>query len=774
MTRFLFLLFVTLRTCCSAQYSTTDIVHYAIRLDNIDYANKRIEGSCGVRVTTSDSNGMSSLTLGLWMLDVDSIVDDSLHTLSFLHDDTTLMITLADTLYPGDTLLCNIYYRGQPQTDPSGWGGFYFTGNYAFNMGVGFESDPHPVGRAWFPAHDIFTDRATYSFHISTPSGYKAFCNGILQSVTPSPNGNTWHWEMNDPIPTYLASIAVAPYHTYYRNYQGIPVEIACMPADTNNVSGTFIHLDSVMSIFSDAYGPYRFDKVGYCLIPFNSGAMEHATSIHIGSSYINGLLTYETLWAHELAHMWWGDWTTCETEGDMWLNEGLASFNEAYITEKLYGIASYRNWFRSNHRKVLQFAHITDNGYLPLINIPHQHTYGPTVYNKGADVARTLRHYMGDSLFFQGARDFMNNKGNGAVNSYHLRDELSSSSGMNLQRFFDDWVFTPGFPHFSIDSVVSIGQNQWNIHLKQKSKGNNHTYEMPVPVHFSNGIQDTVVKLMSDAMTNSIALSLNFNPSFVCIDRFDEMGDAVSDNEKKIFSTGTHTFPETYTTLNVLSIGTDSNTVRMEHHWVAPDPIKNTSLTSGIRIHPERYWSADGIWTNGFHTKTTFIYNGSNNPNAGYMDNSFITGTEDSLVLLYRTGAAGDWQIVNGFTLNAGNKTDKVGNIVVDTLKKGEYALGYRDFTTSTPEGIIATQSAFEVYPNPANAGINFLVKSPGRANYLLAIFDSAGRNVFSSEIRDNEAFLMSTEALPPGQYIARVSYQRIDIDQKTFQVIR
>ena len=73
---------------------------------------------------------------------------------------------------------------------------------------------------------------------------------------------------------------------------------------------------------------------------------MEHATSIHIGKVFVDGTLNYETLWAHELSHMWWGDLATCSSEQEMWLNEGFASFNEFYTTELLYGKEAYMDLY--------------------------------------------------------------------------------------------------------------------------------------------------------------------------------------------------------------------------------------------------------------------------------------------------------------------------------------------------------------------------------------------------------------------------------------------
>lgn len=779
MTRLLLLLLIlTLSILTKSSYSQNgicDVTNYKINIDNIDFSSKSIVANCELSFSVN-GNSIDTLKLSLLGFTIDSILGVSNQQLAYYYNDTTIKIPLAISVFPGDTQKVTVFYHGTPAADPSGWGGFYFNGVYAFNMGVGFDSDPHNYGRAWFPCNDTFTDRARYSFAIVTLSSSKAFCNGILSSSNVLPGGKTkWIWEMNQEIPTYLASISIAPYYTVLRNFQNIPVEIACLPQDSNAVINTFIHLDSVLSFFVQAYGPYPFDKVGYCLIPFNSGAMEHATSIHIGKPFVNGSLTYETLWAHELSHMWWGDWATCESEGDMWLNEGFASFNEGYVTQKLYGNFAYKDWIRTSNRKVIQFAHVTDNGYLPLINIPHDYTYGPTVYNKGANVAHTLRYFMGDSAFFTGCQSYMNNRGNSAVNSYQLRDELSNSSGTALNRFFDDWVFTPGFPHFEIDSVeiVNAASNSYIIHTRQKTKGNSHVYEMPVEIYCTDGINDTTIRITITTTTNSFPISFSFAPSLFIVDREDHMSDATTSYEKVINATGVLSFPEAYITMNIIQPGIDSSLIYITHHWVAPDPFKNTSNGAGIRLSNYRYYSFDGILQPGFKSNATLSYNGTSSTTVGYLDMGLITGSEDSLLLLYRTNCGDEWQIASNFTLNTfGNKFDRVGSITIDSIQKGEYTLAYRDFSTGlNPKPINKDEFRFEIWPNPSSGVINFSVNSLTNCEILrLEIFDMSGRNVFNSELRANQPFLWAPKNKLSGSYVARIYSDTIEINSRTF----
>ena len=758
----------------NAQTNYPDVCRYEIHLNDINYTTKNIVANTLVTFTVHNSN-VSQIDLSLEQFIIDSIIQNG-QVLTYNYNDTLLQINLNAPMNAGDTSTISIAYHGITHTEASGWGGFHIDANYAFNMGVGFETDPHNYGRCWFPCVETFTDKATYEFFIVTNYGKQAYCNGLLNAlITNSNNTLTWNWIMNQPIPTYLASVAVGPYTSWQRIYHGIPVEIACTTSDSAAVSASMIHLNDVLGYFINAYGNYAFDKVGYCLVPFNAGAMEHATSIHIGKAYFNGLLTYETLWAHELAHMWWGDKVTCETAADMWLNEGFASFNEAYITEQLYGSDAYKAYNLSNHKGVLQFSHITDNGYLPLNNIPMSCTYGPTVYNKGADVARTLRHYLGDSLFFVGCKNYMNSRQYANGNSYQLRDDITNATNVNVNRFFDDWVFTPGFPHFSMDSItkVSNGSN-WNYQLftKQKSKGNTHIYEMPVKITAYDYLNnyDTTFTVLINQLTQSFTLTNSHMFDEFYVDVNDEMADAQIDVRKVITGPITSNTGVSFSEVNMSATITNApagdNLLNITHHFVAPDAFQSPQP---IRLSDYRYWSVGGNFPNGFRAKANFLYNGSANMSTGHLDNTLITGLEDSLVLLYRSGASEDWQIqTNCILVKSGSATDKIGYFTVDTLKKGEYCLGYRDFSVGISNSNSEKINYLTVSPNPSSD--TFCIKLNGltKNNYVISIYDVAGKEIYNNSINQNTTVTWQPKNIKKGIYLINLISDGKIIDSK------
>jgi aminopeptidase N len=114
----------------NSRSDTIDVLNYQINMDMTNMGNQQINGNCVVKFTPK-VNGINQLDLDLQELLIDSIISAG-SLLTYTYNDTLIEITLPATLNTTDTSEVTVYYHGSPQTDPSGWGGFYFQSGYAF------------------------------------------------------------------------------------------------------------------------------------------------------------------------------------------------------------------------------------------------------------------------------------------------------------------------------------------------------------------------------------------------------------------------------------------------------------------------------------------------------------------------------------------------------------------------------------------------------------------------------------------------------------------
>ncbi|PKP18245.1 MAG: hypothetical protein CVU05_13930, partial [Bacteroidetes bacterium HGW-Bacteroidetes-21] len=282
-----------------------DIVHYDINLRITDFVGKTISGNVEMKMLPKYSS-FSLIRLDLLVMNIDSIKLNNLIVPSFSYNDTLLQIPLNTPVVTLDTMNVIVYYHGFPQEDPgaSHWGGFKWSGNSAYNLGVGFEANPHVFGRCWFPCIDDFVDRATYDFYITVDStlNHTAVCGGLLQSITENGDGTrTCHWKQSEKIPTYLASVAVGEYVCVSDTFQAlngpVPVQIWVKPSLETKVWTSLPKLHEIFDAYEQKFGPYCWDRVGYVSVPFNSGAMEHASNIAYPEFCFTGTNAYETLY---------------------------------------------------------------------------------------------------------------------------------------------------------------------------------------------------------------------------------------------------------------------------------------------------------------------------------------------------------------------------------------------------------------------------------------------------------------------------------------------
>lgn len=700
-----------------------DVTNYSINLNIVHLSKKTLKGYTDMQVLTQ-STQQKNLYFDLLELTVDSVIVEG-SSLSFQYNDTLLSIPSTPALNLQDTLNVRVYYHGSPVVESANWGGFHFLGDssLAYNLGVAFAAQPHNYGRVWYPCVDNFTDRATYDFHIRTKQNMMAVCSGSLDSVSMHQNTDkTWHWSLKQTIPTYLSSVAVSDFAIVQDNYSGIeqniPVFLHVAPHDSADAIGSFTNLNAILSTYEQAFGPYRWPRVGY--VGTVKGAMEHATSIAYPRHCIDGTLNCESLLAHELSHHWFGDLVTCKTAEDMWLNEGWAVFCEAIYKEGVYGKTAYRDYMRAKLHEVVQTAHITDNGYRALYGIPHEYTYGATVYDKGATVVHSLRNHLGDSLFFATTKAYLDSFAYSHASTDDFNKFINDYSGINVDGFFDAWVYRPGFSHFAVDSFVyhsSPAQFNTEVYVKQRLLGtsqmaNNNRLQLG----FLMDNQQIIYKDFSFSGSDTVLLyNLPSMPLEVMMDPEEHISDATTDFYTYLKSTGLEEFFNTYAEVDVQSIQ-DSAFLRITHNWIPVDDSVNVKPAL-YHLSRSRYWKVEGSFPAGFHAKGKFEYR-----KFGNLDGDLINSVFDSLAILYKKERSDSWRPVS-FT-QAGSAYS--GKLIVDSLKSGYYVLARFDESLGMANPP-AKQPQFSILPNPAREVVR--VRKNVNAAVMLRLYNSQGQ---------------------------------------------
>jgi aminopeptidase N len=162
---------------------------------------------------------------------------------------------------------------------------------------------------------------------------------------------------------------------------------------------------------------------------------------------------------AHELAHQWFGDLVTCRDWSHAWLNEGFATFFEHIEREHRLGVDEYEYGVDGDISTYLAEADgryqrpIVCREYMEPIDLFDRH-----LYEKGGLVLHMLRRQLGDDIFWAGIKDYIAKHQHDVVETNDLKRALEKSSGLSLERFFDQWVYRPGHPVFKVTASHERG----------------------------------------------------------------------------------------------------------------------------------------------------------------------------------------------------------------------------------------------------------------------------------------------------------------------------
>ena len=438
-----------------------DVTYYRIEFE-IDMDREEINGS----VLANGWIGMDqpdSIELDF----SDAMVVDSVKFYNeshpFIHENNLVKIPAPEAIIPeGYEFSIEVFYHGEPS--PTGFGSFNFD-TYANVDHIWTLSEPYGA-RDWWPCKDDPSDKAdSVDIIVTVPETQIVVSNGLLMEVIDLGDGRKrYHWEERYPISTYLVSVTTYPYTVWHDQYIGIngdtlSLDYYVYPDHYDDVYDNYLLTDDMMEVFAQRFGEYPFMEEKYGHAEFGrGGGMEHQTITSLGGYS-------EWLIAHELGHQWWGNLVTCASFHHIWLNEGLARFSESIWVENHYGTEAYRDYWDDHAYYGPGTIYVEQPSTAAAI------FNGNLSYNKAGWVIHMLRGVLGDSTFFSALKSYAHNDSlaYGAVTTEDFQAVCEDVSGLNLDDFFDQWIYGERYPQYAIswekqdsnELIVTIDQTQ-------------------------------------------------------------------------------------------------------------------------------------------------------------------------------------------------------------------------------------------------------------------------------------------------------------------------
>lgn len=502
-----------------------DVENYRFEL-TLDDASDRIVGRATVSILFT-ANGVTDLALDLTSVDgsgqgmaVSGVTSGSGEALEFTHEDDLLNITLPDPGRAGGRADVVVDYAGRPASGlrigPNRYGDRTF-----------FSDNWPNRARNWLPTIDHPYDKSASEMRVTAPAHYQVVSNGSLVEETDRPGGQrVTHWRQAEPIATWLYVLGVARFAVQQVDqFDGRPIQTWVYQQDRDAGFYDFaVPTRRAMEFYSDYVGPYAYAKLANITSPATGGGMEAASAIMYSENAVTGdrSVRWRNVIIHEVAHQWFGNAVTESDWNDVWLSEGFATYFTLLFIEHAYGRDEFVDGLRQSADRV--FAQYADD---PEYRIVHEdlddmsRVSSGATYQKGSWILHMLRSRLGDEAFWAGIRSYYARYMNGNASTSDFRVAMEQASGMDLETFFDQWLYDGGNPHLTGSWDYDPTARAVRVELNQTNTAG-PVYDLPfqIGLHFDDeAIPSVVEDVRIDGRFHRFVIPADRAPTGVTLD---------------------------------------------------------------------------------------------------------------------------------------------------------------------------------------------------------------------------------------------------------------
>ncbi len=310
--------------------------------------------------------------------------------------------------------------------------------------------------------------------------------NGNKVSSEVLPNGrHKVVWQDPFKKPCYLFALVagdLACLEDHYVTASGrtVSLQFFTEPHDIDKCHHAMTSLKNAMRWDEHVYGR-EYDLDIYMIVAvghFNMGAMENKglnifnTSCVLASSETTtdmGFQRVEGVIAHEYFHNWSGNRVTCRDWFQLSLKEGFTVFRDSEFSADM----NSRSVKRIEDVNVLRnFQFPEDAGPMshpvrPPSYVEINNFYTMTIYEKGAEVVRMIRHLLGETLFRQGSDIYFEQNDGSAATIDDFVAAMAQVSGRDFSQFMR-WYDQAGTPRIKVTSQFDPEDATYTLNFEQ------------------------------------------------------------------------------------------------------------------------------------------------------------------------------------------------------------------------------------------------------------------------------------------------------------------
>ena len=351
--------------------------------------------------------------------------------------------------------------------------------------------------RHWIPMIDDRGDKFITEVQVSFDKDYNVLSNGQLLSNKENKDKKTrtWHYTINNRHAGYLLMLAIDKFAVKKSTTKrGTPIQFWYYPEHPERLEPSSRYSEGIIEFLEDETGiRYPWGSYSQVMIQdFLYGAMENTSATTFGDFFwvdSRAFLdrNYITVNAHEATHQWFGDLITARNDADHWLQESFATYYPGLFAGSIYGADEAAWYFRGNMNGAIAAG---EKNSLPVRN---SEAGSARHYPKGASVLHMLQYTMGRDNFRRGIKLYLDRHSFDGVITVDLEKAMLDATGMNMDWFFDQWIYRGGEPHYRVSKQITGAGTEFTVEQIHKMEPTVGAFRMPVDfaVYYTDGSAD-------------------------------------------------------------------------------------------------------------------------------------------------------------------------------------------------------------------------------------------------------------------------------------------
>ncbi len=454
--------------------------------------------------------------------------------LKFRYDSLNLFITLDKTYKSSENYVVFVDYIAMPN-DIKLKGSAAITsakGLYFINPLGNDKKKPIQIwtqgetesNSGWVPTIDKPNQKMTDEISMTVPDKYQTLSNGILASTKKNSNGTrTDTWKMTLPHSPYLMMMAVGDFAIIKDKYKGKEVNYYVEKEYAPVARKIFGYTPEMIKFFSKITGvDYPWPKYSQIVVrDYVSGAMENTTAtLHSESAQQDARQLiddnrWEDIIAHELFHMWFGDYVTCESWSNLTVNESFANLSQSLWEEYKHGkdaadehsFNNMQNYLRGGNDKkdLVRFYYRDREDMFDLVS-----------YEKGGRILDMLRNYVGDSAFYKSLNLYLRTNKFKSAEAQNLRLAFEDITGQDLNWFWNQWYYSNGHPRLDIDYHYAASGRTVTVIIKQQT---GKIFQLPIAIDVYQGSGKKRYNVILSHSVDSFVFNTVTKPDLINVD---------------------------------------------------------------------------------------------------------------------------------------------------------------------------------------------------------------------------------------------------------------